>query len=574
MNLIRKIPSKLIRTSQVGTTSIPKNRWIVRNPFTKKGENQSHDERDSLAGLYTPLEEYTRYRKEVLNLSANAELEALALKKNHRKRARSPSHDDHSYAKRLSSGSNHTSREDDNIFVRKKRARESNSDDHNAAKKPRLNDTPIQYAIKHPSQYADPNRKVLESLFDPEITAEGWKKKSDGFEYHTQIRGTTYYNMGNSIDDAREHVAEKVLKELCDFRREYIRWPDHLLPFRLNQEFADQIERMVKTKFDDIMVRDLRYKEHKVLAGIVMTTHALSPPSAKVVAIGTGTKCFENVNRDGGGTILHDMHAEVVARRSFKRFLCHQLNEMRKKKSSVFEWQGKDIRLKDGVKFHLYCNAIPCGDARVFSLRGLMQVKNEAKMGSLRIKKIGGTEPISENIFRITSLSCSDKIARWNVLGLQGSQLAKFIKPIYLESIVLGSRYSPVHLYRAIGGRLTDILPVLPSDYRLNKPYFESTSLIETENSPARESMKYGICWSDVSDDENGPEVLDLLTGLTNRGHTSKISKLSFMRMFNSINQKLPYRSNDGIANFQKVKEQFYLALKKGNYGAWEKIAV
>lgn len=138
----------------------------------------------------------------------------------------------------------------------------------------------------------------------------------------------------------------------------------------------------------------------------------------------------------------------------------------------------------------------------------------------------------------------------------------------------MGSSYSPTHFYRAIGGRLTNAITMtdMPSDYRFNKPQFESTSLIETENSPSPESMNYGIYWSDTCDDGDGPEVLDLLTGLTNRGQTSKISKLSFMLMFKSINQKLPNRSSVGIANFQKMKEQFYFALKKRNLGGWEKM--
>lgn len=168
-------------------------------------------------------------------------------------------------------------------------------------------------------------------------------------------------------------------------------------------------------------------------------------------------------------------------------------------------------------------------------------------------------------------MSCSDKVARWNVLGLQGSQLAKFIKPVYLASIVLGSKYNPIHMYRAIGGRLDNALTDLPNDYCLNKPYFESTSLIEVENIGTPASMEHGICWSDGCGNENEPEVLNLLTGFTIRGEKSIVSKQSFMQMFKSLNQKLPVRSDEGIATYQKVKEKFYSALKQNELGAWEK---
>lgn len=165
-------------------------------------------------------------------------------------------------------------------------------------------------------------------------------------------------------------------------------------------------------------------------------------------------------------------------------------------------------------------------------------------------------------------MSCSDKIARWNVLGLQGSFLAKFIKPIYLESIVLGSTYNPVDFYRATIGRLDVVVTDLPKDYYLNKPKFESTSLIETENFT---TSAYGVCWNDGSVCQDMPEILNLNTGLTLNGEKSKISKVSLINMYKSVNRNLSVRSDAGMTTFQAVKDKFYTALKKGNFGAWEK---
>lgn len=49
---------------------------------------------------------------------------------------------------------------------------------------------------------------------------------------------------------------------------------------------------------------------------------------------------------------------------------------------------------------------------------------------------------------RLLTMSCSDKIARWNVVGVQGAILASIIQPVYLHSIVLGSLLHPAHMYR------------------------------------------------------------------------------------------------------------------------------
>lgn len=79
------------------------------------------------------------------------------------------------------------------------------------------------------------------------------------------------------------------------------------------------------------------------------------------------------------------------------------------------------------------------------SSRGMLRSKIECGMG---------TVPINPKILiqtwdgvmsgdRLLTMACSDKILRWNVLGIQGALLTHIIKPIYLSSVTVGSKFHP-----------------------------------------------------------------------------------------------------------------------------------
>ena len=100
---------------------------------------------------------------------------------------------------------------------------------------------------------------------------------------------------------------------------------------------------------------------------------------------------------------------------------------------------------------------------------------------------------------RLLTMSCADKVARWNVLGLQGSLLAYFLEPIYLHSVVLGSLFHPTHMYRALTGRVKDTLNILPEKYRLNTPKFNLMTSKEVRN-PGK-GPNYSVNWTIGSKD-------------------------------------------------------------------------
>lgn len=71
---------------------------------------------------------------------------------------------------------------------------------------------------------------------------------------------------------------------------------------------------------------------------------------------------------------------------------------------------------------------------------------------------------------RLRTMSCSDKIAQWNVVGLQGALLSHFMFPVYMSSLTLGSLHHHGHLSRAVCCRLDGISETLQMHFRINHP--------------------------------------------------------------------------------------------------------
>lgn len=214
----------------------------------------------------------------------------------------------------------------------------------------------------------------------------------------------------------------------------------------LPQVLADHVAKLVQNKFSELTNGFTSpYARRKVLAGVVMTTTE-DVESAQVICVSTGTKCINGEYMSDQGLVVNDCHAEVIARRCLRRFLYTQLEphlDSTTAANSIFELKadGTCFCLKESVKFHLYISTSPCGDARIFAphetghegteggdrhpnrkARGQLRTKIESGEGTIPVRSSSGIQTWDGVLQgeRLLTMSCSDKISRWNITGVQG----------------------------------------------------------------------------------------------------------------------------------------------------------
>jgi len=292
--------------------------------------------------------------------------------------------------------------------------------------------------------------------------------------------------------------------------------------------FADAIATVSVDAYRACVSESFRERQKQTCMATIVA-HFASDGHLQVMGLGVGTKFLtESILREeerGDGRVgrslegvseygsrVRDCHAEVLARRAFRRQISLEMKMLQDDKlveqpnlESMYRpilrlGADSSFKLVDGVTLHFYSSSAPCGNAVLKKFAKMEKETFNGDLGvnewpmtkhepvqahsirlgqlSLLVKKDSTAEKVITNMnteakgkvwpanqnddwcppgtsivaFRQGSLhSCSDKVCRWNCLGLQGSLLASVLEiPLYMSSITVGRKLTGCICRRAL----------------------------------------------------------------------------------------------------------------------------
>ncbi|XP_062847003.1 adenosine deaminase domain-containing protein 1 isoform X2 [Trichomycterus rosablanca] len=419
----------------------------------------------------------------------------------------------------------------------------------------------------------------------------------DGVEYKT--------GMGVNKKEAKAKAAQFAVEELLSNLDNDCVLPDASVsdvhpgraPFERKNPINDQVPSVIKEMFSKLMDS---YPEFSGCGGTLAAFVTQSPTWFEVVALGTGNSNTK-LSLSPNGRILHDSHAVVTARRSLMRYLYRHLLLFYSKnraleEKSVFQLDEttKLLTLKSHITLHLYLNQLPKGAAQIPSYLRLnplsisaWEVNNQI---GLHVMIDGMVFSVFSSTFeqsgsRVVSMSASDKITQWQVVGFQGALLSHFIEPIYVSSILIGdeSCNDIRGMEVALNQRVDGITSKLPMYYCVYRPQISLVaSVIPTDAHGSQKNLSLNWCQGDVS-----LEVVDSVEGKSveespfksGPALASRLCKAAMLSRFNLVAKEaqreallsaVSYREAKMMAKpYQEAKSvlKSYFAMK--GFGHW-----
>ncbi|PIK38344.1 putative adenosine deaminase domain-containing protein 1-like [Apostichopus japonicus] len=289
------------------------------------------------------------------------------------------------------------------------------------------------------------------------------------------------------------------------------------------------------------------------------------------------------------------------------RYLYRELKHFLDGQPSIFiKSQSFIISLREGVKFHLYMNAAPKGDASRFlspdddteliSERDLLLITEGHHYPDMAIDSSNGCLTTLSNTAAATFqeirqqgvakvMTGSDKLMRWNCIGIQGALLGHIIEPLYISTLVLGSGFHHGQLSRAIAARVDKAIFVNIANFYLNFPKMGRTSRrvpVEPSKQP-----KLSLNWSlgdksyEVVESDSG-RITDSSPFKSGATKASRICKAAFFSRFrgmcNKVNRPdlLEHETYMDLKlqnrNYNSAKRMLLRHLDIKGYGQWSKL--
>jgi tRNA-specific adenosine deaminase 1 len=234
-----------------------------------------------------------------------------------------------------------------------------------------------------------------------------------------------------------------------------------------------EIDLVAQTVIDKYK-RLTKSQDKTIIAGVVLKQNN----TFSCIAVGSGQKTLTKSQLTDKGLKVVDSHAEIICKRSFQRYL---LNQCKLKDSKIIESIGNRFRLREGVEFIFYCSQAPCGDASMIQLAHSQSdaskatfIKGKRKYGviedndatekeiQIRERKNVGdqsnlltlllgredydsignprTKPCRLDCENSYSMSCSDKLLKWQNLGI-GSFVVFLLGFVRFKYYIIGDAF-------------------------------------------------------------------------------------------------------------------------------------